>query len=139
MAPSLQQSFFDRNCGTKRVSRNRPAKKVDAFDANKNKPIEKEKTMSFNGIEITEINVHPVKNRQPNSPLEAFVRVVLNEQFVINSIKVVKGKFGPFVSFPREYNKKEGKGYNLCFPLTKALQEHMSEKILGQYRMAMEV
>src|SRR3954467_8151354 len=52
------------------------------------------------GIEITEINVHPVKNKVPNSPLEAFVRVVLNDQIVINSIRVVKGKFGLFVSFP---------------------------------------
>ena len=92
--------------------------------------------MSFNGIEITEINIHPIKNRQPENPLEAFVRVVLNDQFVINSIKVIQGKFGLFVSFPREYNKKEGKGYNLCFPITKSLQEHMSEKILSEFRMA---
>ena len=86
--------------------------------------------MSNTGIEITEINVHPIKNKQPDSPLEAFVRVVLNDQFVINSIRVVNGKFGRFVSFPREYNKKEGKGYNLCFPITKTLHQHMSEKIL---------
>ena len=44
--------------------------------------------MSQNGIEITEIKVNPIKNRQPDSPLEAFVRVVLNGQFVISSIKV---------------------------------------------------
>ena len=92
--------------------------------------------MSFKGIEITEINVHPVRNKQPDNPLEAFVRVVLNDQFVINSIKVVKGKFGMFISFPREYNKKEGKGYGLCFPITKSLQEYMSEKILNEYRVA---
>ena len=92
--------------------------------------------MSSQGIEITEINVHPVRNKQPDHPLEAFVRVVLNDQFVINSIKVVKGKFGLFVSFPREYNKKEGKGYNLCFPITKTLHEYMSDRILSQYRVA---
>ncbi len=92
--------------------------------------------MSQNGIEITEIKISPIKNRQPDSPLEAFVRVVLNGQFVISSIKVVKGKFGLFVSFPREYNKSEGKGYNLCYPITKPLQEYMSQKILDEYHQA---
>jgi DNA-binding cell septation regulator SpoVG len=96
----------------------------------------KESMMSVKGIEITEVNVHPVRNKQADNPLEAFVRVVLNEQFVINSIRVVKGKFGLFVSFPREYNKKEGKGYNFCFPITKSLHEYMSEKILNEYRLA---
>jgi DNA-binding cell septation regulator SpoVG len=93
--------------------------------------------MSQNGIEITEIKVNPIKNKQPDSPLEAFVRVVLNGQFVIGSIKVIKGKFGLFVSFPREYNKSEGKGYNTCYPITKPLQEYMSQKILDEYRLAL--
>jgi len=92
--------------------------------------------MSQNGIEITEIKVSPIKNRQPDSPLEALVRVVLNGQFVISSIKIVKGKFGLFVSFPREYNKAEGKGYNLCYPITKPLQEYMSRRILDEYHQA---
>jgi DNA-binding cell septation regulator SpoVG len=93
--------------------------------------------MSVKGIEITEINVHPIRNKVPDSPLEAFVRVVLNDQFAINSIRVLKGKFGLFVAFPREYNKKEGKGYNFCFPITKPLHEYMSEKILSEYRLAL--
>jgi DNA-binding cell septation regulator SpoVG len=96
----------------------------------------KESQMTIKGIEITEINVHPLRNKKSDSPLEAFVRVVLNEQFVINSIRVVKGKFGLFVSFPREYNKKEGKGYNYCFPITKSLHEYMSERILSEYRLS---
>jgi len=93
--------------------------------------------MPMNGIEITEVNVHPVKNKVADSPLEAFVRVVLNDQFVITSIKVINGKFGRFISFPREYNKKEGKGYNLCYPITKTLQEYMSRRILDEYNVAM--
>lgn len=92
--------------------------------------------MSVKGIEITEINVHPVRNKQANSPLEAFARVVLNDQFVINSIRIVKGKFGLFVSFPRDFDKEKGKGYNYCFPITRPLHEYMSEKILSEYRLA---
>ncbi len=91
--------------------------------------------MSIKGIEITEINIHPLENRGEGNPLEAFVRIVLNGQFVVNSIRVVKGKFGLFISFPRDFNKKEGKGYNFCFPISKALHEYMTEKILNEYRL----
>lgn len=82
-------------------------------------------------LAITEITIHPATDA--SGPWVAFVRIVLNGEFVVNSIKIVKGKFGLFVAFPREYNKKEGKGYNLCFPITKTLQERMSGQILAAY------
>lgn len=92
--------------------------------------------MSVNGIEITEIQVHPIKRKNAESHLEAFARVILNGQLCINSIRVVQGKFGPFISFPREFNRKEGKGYNLCYPITKPLQNYLSENILRQWKTA---
>ena len=92
--------------------------------------------MSVNGIEVTEINIIPMKKKEAGSHLEAFARIVLNGQLCISSIRIVSGKFGAFISFPREYNKKEEKGYNLCFPITKALQDYLSEKILRQWRTA---
>ncbi len=90
--------------------------------------------MSVNGIEITEIQIHPLKKKDPGGHLEAFARVILNGQLCINSIRVVRGKFGPFVSYPREFNRKEGKGYNLCYPITKPLQSYLSERILNQWK-----
>ena len=92
--------------------------------------------MSVNGLEITEIKINPMKKKEPGSHLEAFARIVLNGQLCINSIRIVQGKFGPFISFPREFNQKEGKGYNLCYPITKALQDYLSERILRQWRTA---
>ena len=89
-----------------------------------------------NGIEITEIKINPLKKMEPGSNLTAYARIVLNGQLCINSIRVVEGKFGPFISFPREFNQKEGKGYNLCYPITKALQDLLSERILRQWRLA---
>ena len=86
-----------------------------------------------NGIELTEIKVTKAK-KEPGSNLVAHARIVLNGQLCINSIRVVEGKFGPFISFPREFNQKEGKGYNLCYPITKALQDYLSERILPQWR-----
>ena len=65
--------------------------------------------MSVNGIEITEIRVHALKQKNPESHLQAFASVVLNGQLRINSIRVVRGKFGPFVSWPSEFNRKEAR------------------------------
>ena len=90
--------------------------------------------MSVNGIEITEIQVLPIKKKVPGSHLEAFARVILNGQLCINSIRVVQGKFGPFVSYPSAFNRKEGKGFNLCYPITKPLQSYLSERILNQWK-----
>jgi DNA-binding cell septation regulator SpoVG len=90
--------------------------------------------MSVNGIEITEVRVHPVKKTGASGSLEAFARVVLNGQLCINSIKVVRGKNGPFVSYPGEYNRKEEKGYQFFYPITKPLQAYLSERILQQWK-----
>ncbi len=90
--------------------------------------------MSVNGIEITEVKVHPITKKEPGSHLEAFVKVVLNGNLCINSIRVVRGKYGPFVAFPSDFNRKEGKEYQLCHPITKALQQYLSERILRQWQ-----
>jgi DNA-binding cell septation regulator SpoVG len=90
--------------------------------------------MSVNGIEITQVRVHPLRRKNPDSPLEAFASVVLNDQLRINSIRVVRGKFGPFVSWPSEFNRKEGKGYDYCHPVTKPLRSYLSERILEQWQ-----
>ncbi len=85
------------------------------------------------GIEITQVQITPVRSEKRGS-LEAFAKVVLNGQFVVNSIRIVKGKSGPFVAFPRMYNEKEGKGYDLCHPITGTLRSYMTQKILNQYQ-----
>lgn len=89
----------------------------------------------FNGLEITEIDVKPLVNKDEYST-QAFVRIVLNGIFVITSISVVKGKFGLFINLPRDFNKKEQKGYNICYPITKSFHEYMSKKILEAYELS---
>jgi len=91
--------------------------------------------MSINGIEITDVIVFPVKKRVESSSLRAFVRIILNDQFIINGISVIEGKHGPFVSFPKEYNKTEGKGYDICFPIAAELRSYISDQILSQYEL----
>lgn len=85
------------------------------------------------GIEVTEVSVYPVKNKPDGSYVEAFARITLNDQLIINGIKIVKGKKGPFLGFPQEFNKAEGRGYDICFPISVQLRQYISEKVLSTY------
>lgn len=86
-----------------------------------------------NGLEITEITI--LNGSSNIDPIASTVRIVLNSAFVINGIKIVKGKFGLFVSFPREYDTKKKQGMNFCFPITKKCHDLMTEKILTEYNL----
>jgi DNA-binding cell septation regulator SpoVG len=95
--------------------------------------------MSINGLEITDVIVFPVKNKVENSSLNAFARVIINDQFTINGIRVFEGKNGPFVRMPQEYNKEAGKGYDICFPTTAELRTYIFDQVLSQYAITMNV
>ncbi len=93
--------------------------------------------MSVNGIEVTDVIVFPVKNKQENSALNAFCRIILNDQFIINGIRIFEGKNGPFISFPQEYSKTAGRGYDICFPITAELRTYISDQVLSQYSLTL--
>lgn len=84
-------------------------------------------------IEITEITIRPAKDT--DGPLRAYVNVVLNDAFAVNGLRVVEGKSGFFVAFPREYPKKtDGKGYNVCFPITRETSAYFTAEVLREYK-----
>ncbi len=86
-------------------------------------------------IEITEIFIHPVKPLESGapSPLLAFARVVFNDCFVITGVKVIHGKAGRFISFPREYDKATKTGTSICYPIRKDFHEALAQKVLTAY------
>lgn len=91
--------------------------------------------MSNQGLEITEVNVFPVKEAGETRPLRAFAKVVLNGQFLINSIRIIKGSKGLFIAFPGEYDPKEKRSKDFCFPIDRAVKEAFTERILAQYSL----
>lgn len=93
--------------------------------------------MSVNGIEVTDVVVFPVKKKSENSCLNAFAKLVINDQFLVNGIRIIEGKNGPFISFPKEYNKADGKNFDICFPVTAELRSYLSDQILSQYSISL--
>ncbi|MBF0431950.1 MAG: septation protein SpoVG family protein [Fibrobacteria bacterium] len=91
----------------------------------------------INGLEITDVIVFPIKN--PNgSSLRSFIRLVLNNSFIISGIKVHFGRKGHFVTFPQEIKKDQGKRYDVCFPITTEMREYISKAVLQQYALTVD-
>jgi len=90
----------------------------------------------INGIEVTDVIIFPVKGNVENG-VRAYAKIVLNDQLIICGIKVIKGRHDAFISFPQEYNKNQGKGYDICFPITAELRCYLSDQILSQYDIVM--
>lgn len=93
-------------------------------------------------LEITDVTIHPIPTakRTPGDPLLGFARVTLNGVFVVSSIKIVEGRLGrKFIAWPRERVRRgdaEPRNYNVAFPITKAVQEAFSDRILAAYQEA---
>lgn len=86
--------------------------------------------MSTHQIGITELSIVPIPNRSSSHPLQALVRIVLNNAFVVTGVRVIHGKFGLYIAFPAV----SGKSNPTCFPIRKSLNDEMSETILNEYR-----
>lgn len=93
--------------------------------------------MAINGIEVTDVIIFPVKRRDETSNLKAFARIVLNDVFIISGVKIFEGQGEPFMRFPQEYNKKAGKGYDICFPITAELRTYIADQVLSQYSISL--
>ena len=89
----------------------------------------------INGIEITDVIIFPIKKVIKDSNVRAFAKVIMNDNFIINGIRVFEGKNGHFINFPKEYkNERDKKGYEVCFPVTSELRYYITEEVLKQYK-----
>jgi stage V sporulation protein G len=84
-------------------------------------------------VEITEVRVYPVQEEK----LKAFVSVVFDRCFMVNDIKVIQGKEGLFISMPSR-RKKNGEFKDVAHPLNQETRRWVEERILGEYRAALE-
>jgi stage V sporulation protein G len=84
-------------------------------------------------MEITEVKVFPVSEEK----LRAFVSIVVDSCFMINDIKVIRGKDGLFISMPSR-KKKSGDFKDVAHPLNNETRRMIEERILGEYERVLE-
>lgn len=95
---------------------------------------------SFNGgIQFMNIKskINTIINNE--GKLKAYSTVTLDNQFVINGVKVLENKNGGvFVSMPQIKNSK-GKYQDICYPNNSDLRSAISESVINEYTLALEM
>ena len=87
----------------------------------------KEGIMSTQGLEVKRIT-----KLNGNRPTKAFCDVAIGNAYLIKGLRIVEGKNGLFVSFPREQGK-DGKWYETVAPLSPSARQQLSETVLAAY------
>ncbi len=83
-------------------------------------------------MEVTEIKVFPIDEEK----LKAFVSIVIDNCFMVNDIKVIKGRDGLFISMPSR-RKKNGKFKDVAHPLNNETRQMIERLILADYERAL--
>lgn len=80
-------------------------------------------------MEITDVRVYPVQDEK----VQAFVSIVFDRCFMVNDIKIIRGKDGLFVSMPSR-KRKNGDFKDVAHPLNSETRRWVEERILGFFR-----
>ena len=94
----------------------------------------------INGMKITDVVVNHLRERDPDSKLFAFAKVVLNDQFIIHGVRIYEGVNGPFMTFPQDRSKEntDGKNYDMCHPTTAELRNYIHDQVLAEYELTLK-
>jgi len=84
-------------------------------------------------MEITEVKVFPVSEDK----LKAFVSIVLESCFMVNDIKVIRGKDGLFISMPSR-KKKNGEFKDVAHPLNNETRRLIEVRVLEEYERVLK-
>jgi len=91
-----------------------------------------------NGIEITNVEIFPIKSPQEGSKLRGYAKLIMNDAFAVNSIRIVDGKNGLFIAFPDNYSKDQDKSYSIANPVTAELREEIQNAVLQAYHQKID-
>ena len=81
-------------------------------------------------MELTDIKIYPVRNAEP---LLAFVRVIIDDCFLVRDIKIIKGRSGIFVAMPSRRDP-DGGFRDIAHPINRETRQAFEDKILSAWR-----
>ena len=80
-------------------------------------------------VNVTDIKIYPVAD---SDPLLAFVRIIIDDCFLVRDIKVIQGKKGLFVAMP-SLKGRNGSFRDVVHPIDQTTRLWMEEMILDAY------
>ena len=87
----------------------------------------------INCLEVTSVQLYPIKNGTGMGNLKALATVILADQLLIRSLRVMDGENGLFVGYPADPFARDDGVRAVCFPITRALREAIENAVLDKY------
>ena len=91
-------------------------------------------------LEITKIDVVSVVPRtsEHNRYERGIATIKINDEFILNSIKVLEGKYGLYISFPGSYDKDNDKEYKYIEAIADVKKE-IDKRVVEEYTKVKEL
>ena len=84
-------------------------------------------------MEVTDVTISLLDEEK----LRAFVNVVLDGEFVIHGLKVIRGRNGFFVSMPSR-RLPDGTYRDIAHPITSECRQRIEKAVLEEYEKALK-
>lgn len=100
-----------------------------------NTPVKEEhpRDSDFDVLAVTNVQVFPFKEGAGLGHMKGMARIVINDQFVIQNLRIMEGENGMFVGYPPDAFYKGEDYRSVCFPMTRQLREHIENCVLEKY------
>lgn len=91
------------------------------------------KDSPFDVLAVTKVEVFPFKGGATLGHMKGMAKIILNDQFVIQGLRIMEGENGMFVGYPPDQFYKGEDYRSVCFPITRQLREHIENCVLEKY------
>ncbi len=71
-------------------------------------------------------------NQIDNDRLKASASIILNNEFAILDLKIIRGNMGLFVAMPNR-RRRDGTFHDVAHPIVQSLREHIESVVLVEY------
>lgn len=88
----------------------------------------------FDCLQVTQVQVFPFKDGVSVAHIKGLATVVLNDQLVIRSLRIMEGENGLFVGYPIDPFFKGDEFRSITNPITRELREHIENVVLEKYQ-----
>ena len=85
-------------------------------------------------MHITDVKIRKIF---PEGKVRAIVSIILDGEFAVHDLKVIRGIERLFVAMPNR-RSEEGRYQDIVHPITAAARAQLEDAVLGKYRQAVE-
>lgn len=85
-------------------------------------------------MKITDVRVRKVTKE---GKMKAVVSITIDDEFVVQDIKVIEGEKGLFIAMPSR-KAADGEYRDIAHPINSSTREHIQNLILNAYEQALE-